>query len=502
MTKNLLLIPFLLFPFLSKGQSDETSIDQKINKAVEPYANAVSDLIFYSFDIAGTSVPIIVLWLIFAAFFFTFYFNFVNIRAIGHALSVVKGDYDNPDDKGEVSHFQALTAALSGTVGLGNIAGVAVAISLGGPGATLWMILAGFLGMTTKFAECTLGVKYRKENPDGSVSGGPMYYLSEGFSRRNMKGLGKALAVFFAVMAIGGSFGGGNMFQGNQAAAQLLEITGGEEGFLGSKTLIGILMAVIVGMVIIGGIKSIAKVTEKIVPFMCGIYVFAACIILAKFYYLIPETFVKIGEGAFSPDAMYGGLIGVMIQGFKRAAFSNEAGVGSASIAHSAAKTNEPVSEGIVALLEPFIDTIIVCTMTALVTIITGEYLNPETNGIAQTSAAFGQVLSWFPYVLSLAVVLFAISTMISWSYYGLKSWTYLFGESKASDVSYKIVFLIFIVVGAAMNLDAVIGFSDAMIFAMSFANIIGLYVMAGELKSDLKSYETRVKSGEIKKFK
>lgn len=498
MKKVLIFILLAFTPLLTFAQD---SIDQTINSYFEPITNTVSDIIFYSIIIAGTKIPLIVVWLIFAAVFFTFYFRFINITLLKHALDVVRGKFDNPNDKGEVSHFQALTAALSGTVGLGNIAGVAVAVSKGGPGATFWMIFAGFLGMTTKFAECTLGVKYRNQNPNGSVSGGPMYFLQKSFTNKGMAGIGKGLAIFFAIMTVGGSIGGGNMFQGNQAAQQLILITGGADSFISNKAFIGIAMAILVGLVIIGGIKSIAKVTEKIVPFMCGIYCLAALGVIFNFYDRIPGVFQLILSEAFSENALYGGFLGVMIMGFTRSAFSNEAGVGSASIAHAAVKTNEPVSEGVVALLEPFIDTIVVCTITALVTIITGEYLNPSTSGIAQTSAAFGQVFSWFPIVLSIAVVLFALSTMISWSYYGLKAWTYLFGEGNLQEKSYKIMFCFFIVVGAAMELDAVIGFSDAMIFAMSLANIIGLYFLASELKGDLNSYQERIRNGSIKKY-
>lgn len=499
MKKVLIFILLTLIPFLTNAQD---SIDHRINSFFEPFTQAISDIIFYSIYIGGAKIPLIVVWLILAAFFFTFYFRFINITLLKHAIDVVRGKFDNPNDKGEVSHFQALTAALSGTVGLGNIAGVAVAVSKGGPGATFWMILAGFLGMTTKFAECTLGVKYRNVNPDGTVSGGPMYFLQKSFANKGMAWVGKTLAVFFAIMTVGGSIGGGNMFQGNQAAQQLILITGGADSFISNKAFIGFAMAILVGLVIIGGIKSIARVTEKIVPFMCGIYCLAALVIIFYFYERIPGVFQVIFSEAFSENALYGGFLGVMIMGFTRSAFSNEAGVGSASIAHSAVKTNEPVSEGVVSLLEPFIDTIIVCTLTALVTIITGEYLNPTTSGIAQTSAAFGQVFRWFPIILSIAVVLFALSTMISWSYYGLKAWTYLFGEGNLQDKSYKIMFCFFIVVGAAMELDAVIGFSDAMIFAMSLANIIGLYFLASELRSDLNSYQERIRNGSIKKYR
>lgn len=508
MKRFLVFIFCSLLSLVSNAQDlNKVSFDKKINEAMKGPADAISTFVFYPVVIAGKEVPIVLIWLVLAALLFTFYFTFINVRVLGHAFSLIKGDYDNPNDKGEVSHFQALTAALSGTVGLGNIAGVAVAVSVGGPGATFWMIVAGFLGMTSKFVECTLGVKYRRENADGSVSGGPMYYLSKGLEKFGIGSIpGKILAVFFAVMCVGGSFGGGNMFQGNQATQQIQDLVTawvGPGNFLASNGwVIGVLMAIVVAMVILGGIKSIARVTDKVVPFMCGIYVLAALIILFKYIDLVPETFILIMDSAFEENALYGGFLGVMIQGFRRAAFSNEAGIGSASIAHAAAKTNEPVSEGIVALLEPFIDTIIVCTMTALVTIITGEYLNPETKGIAQTSAAFGHVLSWFPYVLSVAVVLFALSTMISWSYYGLKAWTYLFGEGRVSELSYKFIFCIFIVLGASMSMQSVIDFSDAMIFAMSFANIIGLYLLAPEVKRDLKDYFARIRSGEIKKYK
>jgi alanine or glycine:cation symporter, AGCS family len=402
-----------------------------------------------------------------------------------------------------VSHFQALVTALSGTVGLGNIAGVAVAVTTGGAGATFWMIVAGLLGMSSKFVECTLGVKYRKINEDGEVSGGPMYYLSKGLSLQGKAGLGKVLAIVFALLCVGGSFGGGNMFQSNQAFVQLSGIE--QFSFLkGNGVWFGIVLAFLVGFVIIGGIKSIANVTDKIVPFMVGIYVLSALIIIGINISHIGDAFMQIIDGAFSPDAALGGVIGVMIVGFQRAAFSNEAGVGSASIAHSAAKTDEPVSEGIVALLEPFIDTVVVCTMTALVLIFTGYASDTQgLEGAQLTSAAFESSLgSWSKMVLGFAAVLFAFSTMISWSYYGLKSWTYLFGTSKASDYIYKGLFLCFIVVGAASSLGAVMDFSDMMVLGMAFPNILGLYFLCKEVKFDMRDYFERIKSGAIKKFK
>lgn len=493
----------------------EPSIDDKINAVMEPITAFVTEVIFFAIPLFGMKIPIVLIWLIIGAVFFTVYNNFVNITAFRHALDVVRGKFDNPNDTGEVSHFQALTAALSGTVGVGNIAGVAIAISLGGPGATFWMVVAGLFGMSSKFVECTLGLKYRNKNPDGTVSGGPMYYLSKGLAKRNMAGLGKALAVIFAIACIGGSFGGGNMVQINQATQQLIAVTGGEESFLfGKGWLFGAIMAVVVGIVIIGGIRSIAKVTDKLVPLMVGIYILAAIVILAVNFEAIPSALARIFSGAFNADAMYGGVVGVLITGFKRAAFSNEAGIGSASIAHSAAKTEEPVSEGVVSLLEPFIDTVVICTMTALVIVVTdygafdAQQAFDSANsggtaaGIALTSSAFEQTISWFPVVLSIAVMLFALSTMISWSYYGLKAWTYLFGEGKSSSVSYKAIFCLMVIVGSAISANSVFDFGDAMIFLMCFPNILGLYFLAPEVKADLKDYLRRVKSGEIKKYR
>lgn len=494
-----------------QAQAVEKSLDDKINDVFAPITAVIEAVIFYTVPIGGgKEIPFVLIWLVVGALFFTVYMKFVNITAFKHALDVVRGKFDDPNHiSGEVSHFQALTAALSGTVGVGNIAGVAIAISIGGPGATFWMIFAGLLGMSSKFVECTLGVKYRNVYSDGTVSGGPMYYLSKGMEKKGLGMLGKVLAILFAVACIGGSFGGGNMVQVNQATQQLVEVTGGTESFLyGRSWIFGVAMAVVVGLIIIGGIKSIAKVTDKIVPFMVAVYVGGALIVLGANFAQIPSAFAEIIGGAFSPDAMYGGIVGVLIQGFRRAAFSNEAGVGSASIAHSAARTDEPISEGVVALLEPFIDTVVICTMTALVIIITGygdftpsQAFNGEVGDIELTSSAFAQVLPWFPVVLSGAVILFALSTMISWSYYGLKAWTYIFGEGRRSEIIYKFIFCFFVVVGASINARSVFAFGDAMIFAMCFPNVLGLYFLAPEIKADLKNYMNRVKSGEIKRF-
>lgn len=494
----LILIPNTAFAQLSIS---DMGIDDKINETIAPISNAFANLIFYSVPIGDVAFPLIVGWLIVAAIIFTFYFGFLQIRAFGHAVDLLRGKYANPNDPGQISHFQALATALSGTVGLGNIAGVAVAVSIGGPGATFWMILAGFLGMASKFTECTLGVKYRNEFADGHVSGGPMYYLSKGLAELGLAGLGRVLAILFAICCILGSLGGGNMFQANQSFSQVYNITGGADGPLaGAGWAFGIVLALIVGSVIIGGIRSIANVTEKIVPFMLILYVIAALVIVIMNYDKLGWAFGQIINGAFSAEGVAGGVLGAIIQGIKRSTFSNEAGVGSASIAHSAVKTKEPVTEGLVSLLEPFIDTVVVCTLTSLVIILSGKLVvGQQIEGVVLTSNAFGSAVSWFPYVLSVAVVLFAFSTMISWSYYGMKAWTYLFGEGKVTELIFKVIFCVAIVIGSAMNLKSVIDFTDASLFAMAIFNIIGLYLLAPIVKRELKSYMARLKSGEIK---
>jgi AGCS family alanine or glycine:cation symporter len=499
--KNAILAAPLALAAAPALAQEATTIDQQVNAAFAAATGPFVSFIFAPFP--GTAFPWIVLWLVIAASVFTIYYGFIQFRAFGHAIALVRGDYSNPNDAGEVSHFQALTAALSGTVGLGNIAGVAVAVSIGGPGATFWMILAGLLGMASKFVECTLGVKYRNEYADGTVSGGPMYYLSKALPERGYGWLGKPLAVLFAIFCIGGSLGGGNMFQANQAHAQLVNITGGAGSFLdGAGWITGLAMAVVVFLVIIGGIKSIANVTEKIVPFMAAIYVGAALIIILLNFDQIGAAFGAIFAGAFTGAGAAGGMVGALIQGFRRAAFSNEAGVGSAAIAHSAVRTKEPVTEGFVSLLEPFIDTVVICTMTALVIVITGMYQDQSgLGGVELTSAAFGSAIGWFPYVLGVAVVLFAFSTMITWSYYGLKAWTYLFGEGKNREMVFKLIFCVFVVIGASAQLGAVIDFSDAMIFAMAVVNIFGIYFLMPIVKDEMNSYLARLRSGEIRKF-
>ena len=518
-----LIIVFSLFPFLVNSQSK--GLDERVNDAFMPFAIWWENLIFTEVTIAGFGIPIVLILLLCGALFFTFYFGFVNIRHFPTAIQVVRGKYDDLEKldtslntnvhevdgdlldtikdeshHGEVNHFQALATAVSGTVGLGNIAMVAVAISIGGPGATFWMIVAGLLGMSSKFVECTLGVKYRDIDEEGNVYGGPMYYLSRGLKERGFKHLGKLLAVTFAILCVGASFGGGNAFQTNQAAAQIIERFGIEGSASGS--LIGLIFAIFVGIVIIGGIKRIAKVTEKIVPFMAVLYVAAAMFIIVSNISYVDDAFSLIFSEAFTPKAtITGGFIGVMIQGFRRAAFSNEAGAGSAAIAHSAVNTKFAASEGLVGLLEPFIDTVVICTMTAIVIImfnvdgafdygnvVNGQALMADgsrVGGVNLTSLAFDNAITGSSYLLVLAVTLFAFSTILSWSYYGLQSWKYLFGRSKLIDLSYKIIFLIFTILGAAVALDAVIKFSDAMILALVFPNMIGLLLLFPKVKEE-----------------
>ncbi len=450
------------------------------------------------------TIPFIVFWLVVGAVFLTFRMGFINFRAFRHAIDVTRGKFSNPDSPGEVSHFSALATALSATVGLGNIAGVAIAVSLGGPGATFWMIVAGLFGMTAKFAECTLGQMYRETRADGRVLGGAMQYLSKGFAERGLAGPGKVLAVMFAVLCVGGSLGGGNSFQVNQSLNAMQETI----PFLtGAPWAYGLFMMVAVGVVIVGGVKRIAAVADKIVPLMVIVYVTASLFVILTNAANVPAAFASIFQQAFAPDAVYGGFIGTLVMGFQRAAFSNEAGAGSAAIAHSAAKTDYPVREGIVALLEPFIDTVVVCTMTALVIVISGAYNNPEYSGLiadragaALTSRAFGENISWFPYILSLAVFLFAYSTMISWSYYGERCWVWMFGDDASKY--YKALFLVFIFLGSIITSTNVLDFGDLMILGMAFPNLIGVYFLSGKVRAALDDYWGKFKRGELKQYR
>jgi len=477
-------------------------IDETMNNWFRPLAELLDRIIFFSVTMNGTKIPLIVVLLVACGVFFTFYLRFINLRGFRHAIKIVKGDYADPKAPGEVTHFQALTTAVSGTVGVGNVAHVAIAISVGGPGAAFWMIVAGLLGMSSKFAECTLGVKYRNENADGTVFGGPMFYLEKGLSALKKPLLGKVLAKYYAVCILIGTMGIGCMFQSNQAYVQFLNTTGGDASFVADKGwMVGLVLAILTGFVIVGGIKSIAAVTSKLVPFMALLYVVTALIVIGANFDKIPYAFSQIITKAFSPDGVTGGIIGVLILGFRRAAFSNEAGLGSASIAHSAVKTKDPVTEGFVAMLEPFIDTVVICTITALVIIVT-IYEPGVTNaggmsGVELTSSAFASVIPWFPYVLTVVVILFAYSTMVAWSYYGLSGWVYLFGDKQSTKMTYNVIFCLAIILGCAIQLEVIILFSDAMIFAMALANIIGLYFLAPVVKRELTTYWDRIRASE-----
>ncbi len=505
----------MTLPLFISDQNTDQSIDRVFGNATSWFVDAILAEIPIT---ASVGIPWVVVLLILGAGYFTLYFKFVNVRSFYTAIQVVRGKYDALETKsdqniatqdemitGEVSHFQALTTAVSATVGLGNIAGVAIALSIGGPGATLWMIMIGILGMSSKFVECTLGVKYRQVDSKGKIYGGPMYYLTAGLKEKGYTKLGKILAVIFAIMCVGGSFGGGNMFQINQAYKLFEHVMISNDSILqGQGWVFGCIVALLVGVVIIGGIKKIASVTDKIVPFMVLIYIGAVLVVLLMYNKFIPAALIAIWDGAFHPEGVLGGFVGVLVQGFRRGAFSNEAGIGSASIAHSAVKTNFPASEGLVALLEPFIDTVVVCTMTALVLITTGQIetgieINFE-QGVLLTSSALESGISWFPYVLTIAVLLFAFSSMISWSYYGYQAWSYLFGRGKPTAYVYKFIFCCFTIIGASATLNSVTDFSDAMIFAMMVPNMIGLFLLSSKVRDELKIYMKSIGSTKDKK--
>jgi len=562
----LALLPLLFASVLAAAEEAAKSIAERIDETVAPIAVMADKIVFFGLEVTdGVVLPLVLVVLAFTAVFLTIYFRFINLRGFGIALRTIRGKYTPKDAPGEITHFQAVSAALSATVGLGNIGGVAVAVGVGGPGATFWMIVMGLCGMTTKFAECTLGVKYRKFTKSGTVKGGAMYYLRDGLGEIGLGGLGKVLALIFAVFVIGGAFGAGNMFQANQAFSQMSStfpaLAGSSEN---GAVYFGLGMAILTGLVILGGIVSIARVTSFLVPFMCGMYVIAALVIIFGNIAALPSAIATIIGSAFSNDAVTGGLIGVLIQGVRRAAFSNEAGLGSAPIAHSAVKTNEPASEGFVALLEPFVDTVVVCTMSALVLVITGTWqisaeVNPSgaslvaapgssevirplekgqyvhtrksegdhieviglvsstdrsaekvegwvaksdltsRSGVPVTSLAFASVISWFPVLLTVAVILFAFSTMISWSYYGQQGVMYLFsflGDDKVKIpvVIYKVVFCLLIIVGASASLDNILMLSDAMVFAMLIPNLIGVYFLLPVIKRETVKYLALVK--------
>ncbi len=528
------LILFLLLPALAVAEPSLSGIDAAINGAIQPVADALSQFVFFEINIFGARVPVVVLWLIVAGIFFTVYFRFVSLWGFKHALRLVRGDYTRPEQHGEISPFQALSTAVSGTVGIGNIGNIAIIIAVGGPGAIFWMIIAGFLGMSIKFAECTLAVKYRSEQSTGKISGGPMYSLEKGLATFHLRyptlhhqgntpmeileralgslrfrRVGKLLGIFYGIGIVIGCLGIGNMFQSNQALAQFIVMTGGQEAswFADKGWLFGVIMASIVGVVILGGIKSIARVTEVIVPFMAIFYVGLSLVLIGMNYAVLPAAVVYIIEGAFAPQGITGGVLGVIIVGFQRAIFSNEAGIGTSAIAHSAVRTDEPVTEGFVGLLEPFIDTIVICTITALVIATTmvaapGYLESTGTTGVAMTSMAFSRVIPYSQYLIAFAALLFAFSTTISWAYYGMKGWSYLLGEKVWLGNIFKFIFCAFIVIGCALHLDAVLSFSDALVFLLCIPNIIGLYILAPTIKRELNAYWKRLKRGEFPTYR
>ncbi|MCB1553427.1 MAG: alanine:cation symporter family protein [Xanthomonadales bacterium] len=479
-----------------------SGVDNQLEQQIKPIADKVSNFVFYSLPFGEYQVPWILFWLILVGLFCTFYFGFINVRGLAQGFRIIRGDYADPAHSGDTSHFQALATALSGTVGLGNIAGVAAAIALGGPGAAFWMVVAAFLGMAAKFCECTLAVKYRSELPDGSVSGGPMYYLRMGITANypQLAVLGKILGVSFAIFCLFGTIGSGNFFQVNQAFQAVKLATGGDASWLADKAwLFGVVMAILVGVVVIGGIKRIAKVTDKLVPLMAVLYVSACLVVIIANISHLPSAIGTIVSGAFTGEGVAGGMLGALLVGFRRAAFSNEAGIGSAPIAHSTVKTGEPLTEGLVALWEPMIDTVFICSMTAITIVITGVYADSAAQGVVLTSSAFATVMPWFPNVLAFVVLMFAYSTMVAYCYYGVKAANYLFGESKAVDIGYKLFYLTATVFGVVLSFDQLVDFADAIYFLMAVPNVVGMYLLAPVVKREMKSYFDRLARGEIK---
>lgn len=476
------------------------TVDAKVGEwIVVPMATV---LFWAPFGIIGFDLPLILFVMVAGGVFFTIRFNFINVKLFKHSIDVIKGKYDNPNDEGQISHFQALTAALSATVGLGNIAGVAVAIQLGGPGAVFWLWLVAFMGMSMKFSSCTFAQLYREVDDEGHVLGGPMVYLKKGLTEVGFSKLGKVFSILFCVMVIGGSFGGGNLFQANQTYELLSSQFPGLQG-TENALIVGITLAFFAGIVLIGGITRIANVTSKMVPAMTVFYVISCLLIIVSNIGEIPSLIGSIFVEAFNPSAIYtGGFMGVLIQGVKRASFSNEAGVGSAAIAHAAAKTDEPVREGSVAMIGPFIDTHLICTMTSLAILITGAHLDPALagKGAQITAKAFASLGSFMPVLLTIATVIFAYSTIISWSYYGEKGWQYLFGKKWV--LLYKIIFIFIIIAGPIISLKNVIDFSDLMILSMAFPNIIGMMLMSKKLVPMAKDYVKRLNAGEMKVYK
>lgn len=487
------LMTFLMLLLCSMQSASAMNVDAFMDKHIAPISDAVANLIFLPISICGSKVPIIVFWILIAGIFFTIYFRGIAVWGFKHAIDVVaKPAEKHHEGCGEVSSFQALATALSGTIGIGSIAGVAISISIGGPGAAFWIFVGALLGMSIKFVEATLAVKYRRFNLDGSVSGGPMHYIAHGLTRKNMRWLGQPLSVIFAILCIGGGITGGNMIQINQSAHQLVFITGGEHSFLHGWTwVVGLVVAILIGLVIVGGIKSIARVTTILVPTMCIMYIVSGLIVILANIANIPSALLLILKEAFHPTAVAGGVFGTIIIGLRRSVQSNEAGTGAAAIVYATAQTKEAVSQGFVALLETFL-TGVLCVFTSFAIIFSGVLHHThigKISGIELASNAFQSVIPFFPIILSAIAVMFALSTLISWAYYGQKAWTFLLGEGKKRVLTFNILYCVFIVIGSVMNVESVINITDAMMIAMCVPNIITLYILAPEIKRDLKAY-------------
>ena len=468
------------------------NVDAFMDNTVAPVSDAIAKVIFTTVPLPGGEIPIIILWILFAGIFFTIYFKGVAIWGLKHAVEQLVSPTNKGDGSGEVSSFQALATALSGTIGIGSIAGVAISISIGGPGAAFWIFFGAILGMSIKFAEATLAVRYRRFNLDGSISGGPMHYIAHGLTRKNMRWLGQPLSVLFAILCIGGGITGGNMIQINQTAHQIVFITGKETSLFHDCTwIIGLIVAVLIWLVVVGGIKSIAKVTTILTPSMCLLYIVSGLIVIAANIPQIPHALMLILREAFHPTAVAGGFFGIVVIGLRRSVQSNEAGTGAAAIVYATAQTKEPVSQGFVALLETFL-TGILCLFTSFAIVFSGVLDNTtigQISGIELASNAFQSVISFFPIILSIIAVLFALSTLISWAYYGQKAWTFLLGEGKKRVLLFNVIYCAFIVIGSSLNVQSIINITDAMMLAMSIPNLIAIYILAPEIKKALNDY-------------
>lgn len=487
------LIAVIMTMLVCVNKALAANVDAFMDKHIAPYSDAVANIVFFPINFFGTKVPLIIFWILIAGIFFTFYLKGIALWGLKHSIEVIRkpADPDDSSNDGEVSSFQALATALSGTIGLGSIAGVAIAISMGGPGAAFWILVGAIFGMSLKFVEASLAVKYRRFNPDGTISGGPMHYMAHGLTRKKMRKFGHVLSIAFAILCIGGALTGGNMIQINQTVEQIVNITGGEASFFyGQNWIIGIIVATIVGIITVGGIKSIAKVTEKIVPFMCLLYIVSGLYVILVHFTLIPHAIGIILKQAFMPASVYGGIAGTIIMGLRRSVQTNEAGTGSAPIAYATVKTKEAISQGFVSLIEPLL-TGLLCLLTAFVIVITNSYDNSSNAvvGIQVTSSAFCSVLPFFKYILSVVVCLFALSTTISWAYYGQKAWTFMFGEGRKRVIAFQLFYCSFIIIGSILNVTSVINITDAMMIAVSIPNIIAMYILAPEIKRDLIAY-------------